>query len=109
MANCPMCGEVWNEERCVTCGWKEPERLTPVLQLPTEPYLRRPADPLDAAQRVALIERASTQLVALDDYDADIAHWNRTHPHDSPIDPDPDGAVAEIRAYLTTLLRGAAD
>ena len=23
MANCPMCGEVWNESRCGECGWKE--------------------------------------------------------------------------------------
>lgn len=25
MANCPMCGELWNNERCVVCGWKEGE------------------------------------------------------------------------------------
>jgi hypothetical protein len=23
MANCPMCGEVWNEQRCAMCGWYE--------------------------------------------------------------------------------------
>lgn len=24
MANCPMCGEVWNEEKCDSCNWREP-------------------------------------------------------------------------------------
>lgn len=24
--NCPMCGELWNGERCQSCGWKEPKR-----------------------------------------------------------------------------------
>lgn len=23
MANCPMCGELWNDETCTVCGWKE--------------------------------------------------------------------------------------
>jgi hypothetical protein len=23
MANCPMCGYVWNEAKCSTCGWFE--------------------------------------------------------------------------------------
>jgi hypothetical protein len=23
MANCPMCGEVWNETRCGVCQWQE--------------------------------------------------------------------------------------
>lgn len=22
--NCPMCGELWNGEKCKECGWKEP-------------------------------------------------------------------------------------
>ena len=26
MANCPMCGELWNDVRCGVCGWKEPSQ-----------------------------------------------------------------------------------
>lgn len=26
--NCPMCGELWDRDRCATCGWSE--RLDPV-------------------------------------------------------------------------------
>lgn len=26
--NCPMCGELWDRDRCLTCGWSE--RLDPV-------------------------------------------------------------------------------
>ena len=26
MANCPMCGYLWNAKKCKTCGWKETPR-----------------------------------------------------------------------------------
>lgn len=24
--NCPMCGELWDRQKCQSCGWKEPPR-----------------------------------------------------------------------------------
>lgn len=77
------------------------------MGLPKKPYLRPPTDPQDAEKRANLIARASEQLAALDQYDADVDHWNRTHPNETPINTDPDGKLAEIRRYLTALLKGS--
>ena len=46
--NCPMCGYVWNERRCKTCGWFE--GMTPRY---TPPRRRRRQSP---AAREALAE-----------------------------------------------------
>lgn len=30
----------------------------------------------------------------------DVEHWNRTHPHETPIDADPDG---QMRRFITSI------
>lgn len=32
------------------------------------------------------------------------AHWNRTHPDEEPIDPDPDGELADMAAQIDDIL-----
>ena len=34
----------------------------------------------------------------------DAAHWNRSHPDKEPIDPDPDGELADLAAQIADIL-----
>jgi hypothetical protein len=84
--------------------------MTPTYQkFPNMPYLRPPVNSADAAERVRLLARAINQRDEIHGYFDDIAHWNRLHPHETPIDPDPDGQMAELLRYLNTLIAGAVD
>jgi hypothetical protein len=74
-----------------------------------KPHLRAPVNAADAAERVSLIARAIHQRDDIQGYLDDIAHWNRRNPHETPIDPDPDGQLAELLRYLNVLIAGAVD
>ena len=34
----------------------------------------------------------------------DVGHWNRTHPVEDPIDPDPDGTLRQLADEIDALL-----
>lgn len=65
----------------------------------TKPFLRPAENAEDAVKRAELILRAAKQRVEIEQYFVDIAAWNYCHPF-SFIDPDPDGTMASLLAYL---------
>ncbi len=69
-----------------------------------KPFLRpaRPGDLRDAAQRAAFIADALRQRAEIEQYFRDVAHWNDhvRKPDEESIDPDPDGTMVCLVAYL---------
>ena len=57
-------------------------------------------------ERAALVTRARQQRAEIEQYFADLAHWNAAvrRPDEAPIDPDPDGIVARLMQGLDRLL-----
>jgi hypothetical protein len=56
-------------------------------------------------QRAAIVARAAGIVREIDQIVADTEHWNRTHPLELPIDPDPDGMLVRARAAMTRVVR----
>jgi hypothetical protein len=81
------------------------------MKPPKNPRLRAPRTPADARERARLLARASKNLAEVNQIFIDVASWNENarKPHEAPIDPDPDGMLAELRRYYTELLRNAVD
>lgn len=52
-------------------------------------------------QLVARMRKLRQDIAAIFD---DAEHWNRLHPDEEPIDPDPDGLLARIAAALDASL-----
>jgi hypothetical protein len=50
--------------------------------------------------RQRLIAEAKRIAREIDQIFLDAEHWNAAHPHEEPIDPDPDGVLRRIRAGL---------
>ena len=59
--------------------------------------------------RETLLARARHQRQEIAEFFADVAQWNRQHPEEEPIDPDPDGQLAEIAARLDQTLGAPPD
>ena len=53
--------------------------------------------------RKHLADRAVKVVAEINHIFADCDHWNRTHPEEVPIDPDPDGALSAARSQALTL------
>jgi hypothetical protein len=51
--------------------------------------------------REELLRRVGRILREIEQIERDVAHWNRIHPEESPIDADPDGELAEWKARLS--------
>lgn len=51
-----------------------------------------------------LIRRAREQREEIRLFFNTADHWNRTHPDEEPIDPDPDGQLARIAAGIDVML-----
>lgn len=54
--------------------------------------------------RAQLVARMRKLRQDIDDIFSDAEHWNRIHPNEEPIDPDPDGLMGKIAAALDTAL-----
>jgi hypothetical protein len=50
-------------------------------------------------QYASFFSRARTLKREIEQQFNDCAHWNRLHPKEEPIDPDPDGSLASCLAY----------
>jgi hypothetical protein len=53
----------------------------------------------------SIIKDAERSIKNIDQLFADTAHWNRLHPDEKPIDPDPDGEMAAVKRYAQALLQ----
>ena len=53
----------------------------------------------------SIIKDAERSIENVDELFADTAHWNRLHPEEEPIDPDPDGEMAAVRRYAEAMIR----
>ena len=56
-------------------------------------------------ERARLVSRARRSALEIEQLFADTEHWNRTHPDEEPIDPDPDGKLGGMLNSLTSTLR----
>lgn len=54
--------------------------------------------------REQIIQQARQLAAEIEHLFASTAHWNRCHPHELPIDPDPDGELAALLADLRAQL-----
>ena len=55
--------------------------------------------------RQQILDNAKRQIREIDQYFVDVAYWNRVHPQEDQIDPDPTGSMASLRAALAEMLR----
>jgi hypothetical protein len=53
----------------------------------------------------SIIHRAERSIEKIDESFLAIARWNRLHPEEAPIDPDPDGELAAIKKYAEALIQ----
>jgi hypothetical protein len=53
----------------------------------------------------SIIRDAERSIKHVDELFADIAHWNRVHPQEEQIDPDPDGEMAAVKRYAQAMIR----
>lgn len=53
----------------------------------------------------AIIRDAERAIANVDQIYIDAAHWNRLHPDEQPIDPDPDGEMAAVKRYAQAMIR----
>lgn len=53
----------------------------------------------------SIIRDAERSIANVDQLFADCAHWNRLHPDEEPIDADPDGEMAAVKAYAQAMIR----
>ena len=69
-------------------------------------YLRpaREGDMADHHQRAMLLSEARSHRAAIEQVFTDVGHWNRTHPSEEPIDPDPNGILRQMADDLDELL-----
>ena len=60
----------------------------------------RPGDPEDAAKRAAFVDRQRLLRNDIDALFVDCAAWNRQHPDEPPIVPDPDWLLCRLARAL---------
>ena len=57
--------------------------------------------------RSQFIDRAKLQVAEIDQYFADVEHWNSTRTRFEQVVADPDGKMARLRAGLAAMIDGA--
>lgn len=65
-----------------------------------KPFMRPARNAKEAVQRAKLIHRAAVQRANIEQMFTDVAAWNEMHPNETPIDPDPEGTMVCLLAYL---------
>lgn len=56
------------------------------------------------AERRRILKNASENIDEIEQLLADVAHWNRTHPDQEPINIDPDGKLRQMADALRDML-----
>ena len=65
----------------------------------------RPArDEADRHQRGMILANFRRMRADIEQIFLDINHWNRRHPDEDPIDPDPDGTLRQLADEIDALL-----
>lgn len=54
--------------------------------------------------RAEVIADARAMLDEIELHFSSVAHWNRTHPDERPIDPDPDGQLRRVAENISHML-----
>lgn len=45
------------------------------------------------AKRQRILDNVKAHIESIEQLFTDVAHWNRTHPNEEPVDADPDGRL----------------
>jgi hypothetical protein len=53
----------------------------------------------------SIIRDAERAVRVVDELFNDTAHWNRLHPDEAPLDPDPDGEMQKVKQYAHALIK----
>lgn len=53
----------------------------------------------------SIIRSAERSIATVEQIFADVARWNRLHPDEQPIDPDPDGEMAAVKRYAEAMIK----
>lgn len=90
---------MWHLDRKTNRLVPGPGGTMPTYDLPDD----IPPQPQTREQLVARMRKLRQDIAAIFD---DAAYWNRVHPDEEPIDPDPDGLMARIATALDASLAG---
>jgi hypothetical protein len=53
----------------------------------------------------SIVRDAERSVRTVDQLFSDAARWNRLHPNEEPIDPDPDGEMAAVKRYAQAMIK----
>ena len=67
-------------------------------------YLRAARDDAERHQRGMIVANFRGMRADIEQFFHDFDHWNRTHPDEDPIDPDPDGTLRQLADEIDALL-----
>ena len=67
-------------------------------------YLRPARDEAERHQRGMILANFRLLRADVEQIFRDADHWNRTHPDEDPIDPDPDGTLRQLADEIDALL-----
>ena len=67
-------------------------------------YVRPARDEAERHQRGMLMANGRRMRADIEQIFRDVDHWNRTHPDEDPIDPDPDGTLRQLADEIDALL-----
>ena len=67
-------------------------------------YLRPARDDAERHQRGMIVANFRRLRADIERIFLDVDHWNRTHPDEDPVDPDPDETLQKMADEIDTLL-----
>ena len=67
-------------------------------------YVRPARDEAERHQRGMIMANFRLVRADIEQFFRDVDHWNRTHPDEDPIDPDPDGTLRQLADEIDALL-----
>lgn len=69
-------------------------------------FTRQPVSDRDRAEKARIVQNMLRARRKVDLIFSDCADWNRLHPNEEPINPDPDGELMRWRKWLDAQLDG---
>ena len=67
-------------------------------------YVRPAREEAERHQRGMIVANGRLLRADIEQTFRDVGHWNRTHPDEDPVDPDPDGMLRQIADEIDALL-----
>ena len=67
-------------------------------------YVRPARNNAERHQRGMIVANCRLMRADIEQIFRDVGHWNRTHPDEEPIDPDPDGTLRQLADEIDALL-----